>query len=83
MHDASMDVCCNYIEQAMEFPSDELLVKLVRIQQLAQSVSVSLAMDSANPQPMQVPLTVVARSFQQQIDSFKSGLSPNVCENRK
>lgn len=68
------DECCKPIQERAEYSSDELLVHLVRIQQLAQSILGTMGPDTSTLQSMQLPMTVVAQSFQQQLDAFKAGL---------
>lgn len=69
-----LETCCRAIETNMEHPSDEYLVKLVRVQQLAQSISLTMAFDNLTQQAMNLPLTIVVRSFQDQLDQFSSTL---------
>lgn len=66
----------------MEHPSDEYLVKLVKIQQLAQSISLTMAFDPGQP-AMLLPLTMVVQSFQEQLDVFRASLPPHLSANCK
>ncbi|KAM0281351.1 hypothetical protein ACHAQH_003619 [Verticillium albo-atrum] len=81
MNTTSLDGCCKAVEEKAEHPSDVLVVKLFRIQQLAQTISLTLGADSTAFQSMQLPLTMVVQSFQQQLDLFKSSLPPAVQTN--
>lgn len=83
-HDALMntellETCCKVLESTRPYPSDEYLVKLVRIQQLAQSISLTMA--DIDKQAMKLPLTMVVRSFQDQLDLFRNSLSPELAQN--
>ncbi|KAL2754636.1 hypothetical protein ACRALDRAFT_1070370 [Sodiomyces alcalophilus JCM 7366] len=72
-----LENCCGMIEERAEYPTDQLLVRLFRIQQVAQSISLSLGQQggiSTTLQSMQLPVTTVVQSFQQQIDMFKTSL---------
>lgn len=82
MDAAGLDACCKILEDRMEYSGDELLVRLVKIQQLEQSISVAMAPENvANLQ--QLPLTMVLQSFQRQLEAFKSTLSPNLQHHRE
>jgi hypothetical protein len=78
-----LDSICKVIENRMEYTTDELLVRMVRIQQLAQSISLTLTSDNANLQNMQLPLMMVVQSFQQQLDAYKASLPANLQGNGK
>lgn len=58
----------------MQHPSDEYLVKLVRIQQLAQSISLTMAVDNLGQHATKLPLTMMVRSFQDQLDQYSGSL---------
>ncbi|KAM5351381.1 hypothetical protein ACJ41O_004104 [Fusarium nematophilum] len=76
MNTSSLETCCKVLEGTMQYPSDEYLVKLVRIQQLAQSISLTMATDNLSQHAMKLPLTMVVRSFQDQLDQYSSSLGP-------
>lgn len=82
MNTSQLDSCCRLIETQMEHPSDEYLVKLVKIQQLAQTISLTMAFDPAMP-AMSLPLTMVVESFQDQLDTFRATLPESLAENRE
>lgn len=81
MNTTNLDKCCNILESAKQYKSDEFLVKLVKVQQLAQSISLTLAQEQGQ-QMMQLPLTIVVQSFQDQLNTFRQSLSPELAENR-
>ncbi|KAK2000926.1 hypothetical protein LX36DRAFT_571305 [Colletotrichum falcatum] len=81
MNTAHLESCCRQIEEAGEYPSDELLVKLFKIQQLAQTISLTLGAESTSFQSLQLPLTMVVQSFQQQLDIFKSSIPAHLKDN--
>ena len=74
MKSSYLEECCKVLEAKMEYKTDELLVRLIGIQQLAQTISVTLAV--GNPNLQQLPLMMVVQSFQQQLDGFRASLSP-------
>lgn len=82
MNTVYLDRCCSVLEGAKQYESDELLVKLVRVQQVAQSISLTLSMEPSQ-QPMQLPMTMVVHSFQDQINALRESLSPNLAANGK
>jgi hypothetical protein len=81
MNTELLETCCKVLESTMQYPTDEYLVKLVRIQHLAQSISLTMANDNISKQTMELPLTMVVRSFQDQLDLFSSSLSPELADN--
>ncbi|TEA19335.1 hypothetical protein C8034_v000745 [Colletotrichum sidae] len=81
MNTTYLESCCRQIQDAMEYPSDELLVQLFTIQQLAQTISLTIGAESTSFQSLQLPLTMVVRSFQQQLDIFKSSLPEHLKTN--
>ncbi|GAB0133223.1 hypothetical protein EsDP_00001635 [Epichloe bromicola] len=80
MNTTQLDYCCKVIEATMEYPSDEYLIKLVKIQQLAQTISMTMAADGVAP-PMSLPLVMVVQSFQDQLDTFRASLPPHLIHN--
>ncbi|KAI6781088.1 Transcriptional regulator-like protein [Emericellopsis cladophorae] len=77
MNTSQLDQCCTILEEAQQFESDALLVKLVRIQQLAQSISLTVFVEPGQ-QPMQLPMTMVVRSFQDQINSLRQSFGSDL-----
>lgn len=82
MNTIYLDKCCNILEQEKQLKSDEFLVKLVRVQQLAQAISLTVAMEP-DQQAMQLPMTIVVQSFQDQLASLQQSLSPELAEDGK
>ncbi|TLD17952.1 uncharacterized protein PgNI_00864 [Pyricularia grisea] len=83
MNTSYLDFCCLTLESRMEYPTDEMVVNLVKVQQLAQSISISLALrnDSNFSRSIEYqlpPLDDVVRSFQQQLQVFEQMLPENV-----
>jgi hypothetical protein len=72
-----LEKCCNILETANQYKSDEHVVKLVRIQQIAQAISLTLALEP-DQQTMQLPMTIVVQSFQDQINALRQSLSPEL-----
>lgn len=74
-HDAFMNTtylahCCRVLEEEMEYPSDQLVVFLVRTQQLWQSISMTLAFRNNS-----LPLTLIVKSFQHEIDQLRASVA--------
>lgn len=65
----------------MQYPSDEYLVKLVRIQQLAQSISITMAPENLDQTTDKVPLTMVVQSFEEQLRQYRESLNPRFSDN--
>ncbi|KAH7170361.1 hypothetical protein EDB81DRAFT_162012 [Dactylonectria macrodidyma] len=81
MNTGLLETCCRGLEATMQYASDGYLVKLVRIQQLAQSISLTMAVDNISQHAMKLPLTMVVRAFQDQLDQFSASLSPQFSNN--
>ncbi|KAB5570063.1 hypothetical protein GE09DRAFT_957073, partial [Coniochaeta sp. 2T2.1] len=81
MNTAYLDFCCRILEARMECPNDDLLVWLVRVQQLAQSISLTLAF-RANPSvPQTLPMNLIMKSLQQQLEAFKQSVPAHMRTN--
>ena len=73
MDSSLLEPCCAALEEAKQYPSDEFLVQLVKIQQIAHSISLTVAQRPGQP-TFQMPLTMVIQSFQEQLDAFHNTL---------
>jgi len=80
MNTIQLNYCLKAIEATMECPSDEYLIQLVKIQQLAQTISMTMA-DNGMAPPMSLPLVMVIQSFQDQLDTFRASLPPHLVRN--
>ncbi|KAK6210260.1 trna processing endoribonuclease [Colletotrichum tabaci] len=81
MNATHLESCCRQIEEVAEYPSDVLLVQLFKIQHLAQTISLTLGAESTSFQSLQLPLTMVVQSFQQQLDIFKTSIPDHLKNN--
>ncbi|KAL6692631.1 hypothetical protein J3F84DRAFT_103546 [Trichoderma pleuroticola] len=81
MNTSQLDTFCNMLTSPGEYPSDIYLAKLVKIQMLSQSISMAMTFDPTQPQPMQLPLTMVIQTFQEQIDAYRASLPPHLVDN--
>ncbi|KAH7188476.1 uncharacterized protein B0J16DRAFT_94771 [Fusarium flagelliforme] len=81
MNTTHLDMCCRVLENTMQYPSDEYLVKLVRIQQLAQSISVTMAPENLDQTTDKVPLTMAVQSFEEQLRQYRESLNPRFSDN--
>ena len=77
-----LDTCCHVLESHMEYPGDIYLVQLVRIQQLSQSISVVPSLRGIST-PNDLPPNIVAKTLQQQIDSYRSRIPEHLKDNRE
>ncbi len=82
MSSAYLDTCCQILEQRMEYQTDGNLVNLIRIQQLAQSISLTFAFRGSGVQP-DLPVNIIVENFQQQLQAFKTLLPERLKENRE
>jgi hypothetical protein len=65
----------------MEYPTDELVVHLVRAQQLSQSISQACARRKAMPNENQIPQTTFVRGLLEHIRGFAATLPPHLRTN--
>lgn len=70
--------CCRILEEKMEYSTDNLAVALVRTQQLAQSISTTLAFRKNS-----LPLTIMITSFQHEIDQLRTTIPEALQHNRR
>lgn len=84
MNTSQLDNYCNLLTSPGEYHSDQYLARLVKIQMLSQSISMAMMFDPAQQQqPMQLPLTMVIQTFQEQIDAYRASLPPHLVDNSK
>lgn len=81
MNTSYLDTCCSVLEAKMEYDSDVDLVQLVRIQKLAQSIAVTWDANTPSLPSTHLPPTMIIQAFQEQLDSFRANLPPNLQEN--
>lgn len=74
MNTSYLEACCRVIGEKMECSTDEFLIYLVKIQQLAQSISMTLAFRNNSSLQVDLPVTIIIKSFQQQLESFKNSV---------
>lgn len=77
-----LEECCSTLETRMEYPTDGLLVWLVRAQQLSQSICLALAFRNAGVLG-QEPLASVIGRFEQQIQAYRDRVPLVVKDDRK
>lgn len=81
MNTTHLDMCCRVIETNMQYPSDEYLIKLVRIQQLTHSISITMAEDNLGQTTSKLPLTMVVQSFEEQLRQYRESLVERFSDN--
>ncbi|KAM0820879.1 hypothetical protein AB5N19_06700 [Seiridium cardinale] len=77
MNTVYLETVCRILDSRAEYPTDSLLVHLVKVQQLAQSISVTMFANSGNfqsPQFSILPTVMVVKTLQSQIEDFKASL---------
>lgn len=83
MNTSQLDNYCSLLTSPGEYHSDLYLARLVKIQTLSQSISMAMLFDPAHQQPMQLPLTMVIQTFQEQIGAYRTSLPPHLVHNGK
>lgn len=83
MNTSYLDTCCRVLESRKEYATDELLVWLVRAQQLSQSISLTLAFraNATLKQTSNLPLSLIIKSLQQQLATFRDSVPPHMKSN--
>ncbi|KAK0623443.1 hypothetical protein B0T14DRAFT_516266 [Immersiella caudata] len=79
-----LEECCRTLESRMEYPTDGILVWLVRAQQLSQSICLALAFHSAGVSVFigqTEPLQSVIERFEQQIETFRRSIPAETRDN--
>lgn len=79
MNTSQLDNYCKLLTSPGEYHSDLYLARLVKIQTLSQSISMAML----DPQSMQLPLTMVIQTFQEQIDAYRASIPPHLVDNSK
>lgn len=80
MNTTYLDHCCRILEEQMEYPSDRLVVLLVRTQQLSQSVSMTIAFRNNRDS---LPLSLAIQSFQHEIRQLRSTVPDSLSDDGK
>ncbi|EEU46134.1 uncharacterized protein NECHADRAFT_92898 [Fusarium vanettenii 77-13-4] len=70
MNTSSLETCCKALEANMQYPSDEYL-----------SISLTMTVENIGQHAMKLPLTMVVRSFQDQLDQYRNSLGPRFSGN--
>ncbi|KAK4456185.1 hypothetical protein QBC34DRAFT_287132 [Podospora aff. communis PSN243] len=79
-----LEECCRTLESRMEYPTDGILVWLVRAQQLSQSICLALAFHNAGVSVFigqTEPLQSVIERFEQQIETFRHSIPAETRDN--
>ncbi|KAK0646039.1 hypothetical protein B0T16DRAFT_151968 [Cercophora newfieldiana] len=79
-----LEECCRTLESRMEYPTDRILVWLVRAQQLSQSICLALAFRNAGVSVFlgqTEPLLSIIERFEQQIDTFRRSIPADTRDN--
>jgi hypothetical protein len=73
-----LGTCCRALLSQREYPTDELVVHLVRAQQLLQSISQGFARRKAVSNENRVPQAAFIQSLQERIRGFAAALPPHI-----
>lgn len=72
MNTSHVELCLKTLENAAEYPSDVFLIKLVKSQQIAQNIALTMSFDPNQQLPLPIP--VMVQTFQEQINNFRETL---------
>lgn len=73
MNTSHLDLCIKTLENAAEYSSDPLLIKLVKSQQIAQNIALTMSLDPSQPN-LRLPIPMMVQSFQEQLKAFRETL---------
>lgn len=68
MSTSYLDQCCRILEENMEYESDRFAVLLVRVQQLSQSIAMTL---THRKEPDEMPLAIIVQNFEHEINQLR------------
>jgi hypothetical protein len=74
--------CCRALHNQMEYPTDELVVHLVRTQQMSQSVSQALARRRVASDGNQPSPRALIQGLRERIQKFAAAVPPHIRSNR-
>ncbi len=83
MNTSYLATCCRALHRQREHPTDELVVHLVRAQQLSQSISQGFARRKAGQNESQVPQAAFVQVLQGRVQAFVAALPPHIRADRK
>ena len=83
MNTSYLATCCRALHRQREHPTDELVVHLVRAQQLSQSISQGFARRNAGQNESQVPQAAFVQVLRERIQAFVAALPPHIRADRK
>ncbi|KAK4106558.1 hypothetical protein N658DRAFT_415141 [Parathielavia hyrcaniae] len=78
MNTSYLATCCRALHSQMECPTDELVVHLVRTQQLSQSISQAFAKRKAVPDDNQSSPRALVQNLRERIQAFAAALPPHI-----
>ncbi|KAK4157889.1 hypothetical protein C8A00DRAFT_11257 [Chaetomidium leptoderma] len=78
MNTSYLATCCQALHGQKEYPTDELVVHLVRAQQLCQSISQGFAQRKAVPEEKRLPQATFVQGLQERIQAFAAPLPPHI-----
>lgn len=81
MNTSYLAACCQALHKRMEYPTDELVVHLVRAQQLSQSILQAFARRKAAPQANQPPQASFIQILLERVRTFDATLPPHIKAN--
>ncbi|MCJ1437433.1 hypothetical protein MMC27_006820 [Xylographa pallens] len=77
------DTCLNVLEESAEYPSDEYLIQLVRLQHIAEEISQALPRyDLELPHRSASQIALCIRTLQAKLEGFRSNLPTHLQQDR-
>lgn len=83
MNTSYLTTCCRALHRQREYPTDELLVHLIRVQHLAQGISQGLSRRNGIPKDNQTSKLAFIQGLRDRILEFAAALPPHIRANRK
>jgi hypothetical protein len=83
MNTPYLTTCCRALHSQMQYPTDELVVHLVRTAQLSQSIVQAFVRRSTSPCKSQTSKAAFIQGMRERIRTFAAGLPPQIRVNRE
>ncbi|KAK4114046.1 hypothetical protein N656DRAFT_796558 [Canariomyces notabilis] len=78
MNTSYLTTCCRALHSQMQYPTDELVVHLVRTAQLSQSIVQAFVRRSTSPCKSQTSKAAFIQGMRERIRTFAAGLPPQI-----
>lgn len=86
-HTEYAEYCTEVIEQNAEYPSDQMLIQLVRLQNITEEISQALPHDNFESphwtQMSSAPIALCIKTLEKKLNMFRARIPAHLQQNRK